>query len=320
MELHPVLFASAAVLLIGRWSEQDCTEGLKIMYSSLVRSQESHPVLFLHSDSPQVIPAHTTMQTATNIIPILIDVESVLKDSPYNMPWHALSRAKLDFVEKLIREHGKPVVWIDLDTLLFVDISKSFALSSSWVLGFHHGGCEGKLTCSALSEPITPAFDAQGDMWSLDLAAIAEVRKFEYELLLSNSTLPSFDLQGYFSMMLQRRILSADLLHRLLPFNFGFACSSFTHPTAANLKITFSRTESKMLQCPLHIGVDMPKETGGISFTASTFSTLLLHNETPQFKYFGDETIQSWFLDWFYSPLPQAFVAQYDDCLVTASC
>jgi len=257
------------------------------------------------------------MKTATNIIPISVDMESVLKDSPYDKPWHALSRAKLDFVEKLIREHGKPVVWIDLDTLLFVDISESFALSPAWVLGFHHGGCEGKLTCSALSEPITPAFDAQGDMWSLDLTAIAEVRKFENELLKSNSPLPLFDLQGYFSMMLQRRILSANLLHRLLPFNFGFACSNFNHPTTANLMLTLSRTESELLQCPLHLGVDMPKETGGISFTASTFKTLLLDSDSLQFKYFGNETVQSWFLDWFYSPLPQAFVPQYD---VAASC
>ena len=240
------------------------------------------------------------MGTPALISPVLIDVKQILETSVYEDPWHALSRAKLDMVEDLIKKYDKPVIWIDLDTLIFVDMVSSFQHASSWVLGFHHGGCDGKLSCTSVGEYIHPAFDVQGDLWAMDLANIVTVRAFENDIKARNK-LPVYDLQGMFSMMLERGLLRASLLHHLLPLSFGFACSNFQHPTPRNLQLVVQRS-SKYLGCPLHVGVDMPTSVGGISFTAPTFKTLFLDEDRPKFLYFTYD-VQRWFRKWFYAKL-----------------
>jgi hypothetical protein len=297
----PVIFASAAVVRIGRWDLQSTQRAIKLTYSSLVRSQTSYPLLFLHTDELRVIPRSTTMGTPVRISPVLIDMKQMLEASEYEDPWHALSRAKLDMVEVLINEYDKPVIWIDLDTFIFVDLASSFQHTSSWVLGFHHGGCEGKLSCASMDEDIHPAFDVQGDLWAMDLTSIDDIRAFENDLRAYGKSLPPYDLQGIFSMMLERGLLRARLLHHLLPFNFGFACSNFEHPTPHKLQLFVEDESSQYLECPLHVGVDMPTSVGGLSFTAPTFKTLFLDEVRPKFSYFTFD-VQQWFRIWFYAP------------------
>ena len=52
----------------GRWNASTCKTGLRLMYSSLVRSQSEYPELHLYSNDPGVIPLLTTMETVPHII------------------------------------------------------------------------------------------------------------------------------------------------------------------------------------------------------------------------------------------------------------
>ena len=83
---------------------------------------------------------------------------------------------------------------------------------------------------------IRPEFDALGDLWSLDLGGIEKVRDFEKRWMSrAMATPPKYDLQAYFSLMLESGVFSENvLLHNILPgVNFGFTCSSFQHPISA---------------------------------------------------------------------------------------
>lgn len=297
------IFATAAVTSAGRWDAQTSSRALQIMYSSLVKSQVAYPLLYVHSDSPDVIPTLTTMSSAAAIRYVHLDMMRLRHASAYDVDWHILSRAKLEMVENLILKHKTNVVWIDLDTLVFVDLSSTFSISSSWVIGYQNGAClQGNCTRDVIPCPIDPENDAHGDLWSLDLKAIQRVRWLEESLLREGRPLPKYDLQGYFSMMMQNKLWSAKLLQDVLPFSFGFHCSGYLHPTAENLKLFLDRNLSSGLRCPAQTGLDVPEEVGTMSFTAPTFQKLFLDSESLTFDFISDEHVRNWLHDWFYTP------------------
>jgi hypothetical protein len=99
----------------------------------------------VYTDVPEVVALETTMGTRTDIVSRVCDVTSL----PINVytknddkatlgsKWASLSRAKLDVVEDLIFHKGGRVVWIDLDTFVFVDLTRAFRPSvASWVVGY----------------------------------------------------------------------------------------------------------------------------------------------------------------------------------------
>lgn len=294
------LFATSALTHGGRWDGVSVRRALRLMYSSLYRAHQKAVKLVVYTDDPREVQiSNTTWGAKVNLFYQKIDVETLSKFSVYEDPWHAISRSKLNEVEALMLRCRKRVIWIDLDTLVFVNLERTFEFANSWVVGFHHGDCRRLKRCSKLGIEIPSEFDIQGDLWSLDFQEIDEIRKLEREMTMTGQDLPVYDVQGYLSILLTQNKISPKLLHRILPFNFGFACSDFHHPSEINLEL-MSDSSSVYLLCPLHDGVDMPMEVGSMSFTAPTFTHLFLGSDQPNFSFIKSESVVLWFLCWFY--------------------
>ena len=89
------------------------------------------------------------MGTRVDIVARVCDASSLPKNvystsshgaTNNNNEWASVSRAKLDVVEDIIVQEGEPVIWIDLDTLVFTDLSSARRREvSSWVVGYQRG-------------------------------------------------------------------------------------------------------------------------------------------------------------------------------------
>jgi len=123
---------------------------------------------------------------------------------------------------------------------------------------------------------IEPKYDTLGDLWSVNLQAINVFKKYERKHIESGLELPKYDIQGFFSLMLQDGVLPVVLLHDELDNSFGFFCSNFKHPSVDNLELT---VDAGLLVCPARPGVDMATKVGSISFTAPTFQQLFLDED-----------------------------------------
>ena len=290
----------------GRWSVESTKTALRLMYSSLARSQATKPRLHVYTDTPDVIPLETTFGTEVDVITHACDAHSFPANAYTKVgSWAALSRAKLDAVDYLMTMFGARVIWIDLDTLVFVDLAQTFRQSSSWVVGYQRGAnCSGLRACfRSMYSKVRPEFDALGDLWSLDRETVTKVREFERRRILSNARKPpKYDLQTYYGQMLEEETLSSDgLLHKLFPnYNFGFFCSNFMHPTVENLKLSID--EEGNLICPRLPNVKMGERVGAISFTAKTFqSTFSVDGDA--FEVISHPGARRWLRDWFYGPI-----------------
>jgi hypothetical protein len=290
----PLVFVSAAYNL-PRWGDTDRSRAIQLMYSSLARSQLHIPKLYLFTDDVAVVPNRTTFNTHADIVVINREFSSFPR-TPFDNKWIALSRLKLDMVEEIIYQSGKRAVWIDLDTLIFVDLTPS-SLASSWFVGYQHGGCNGSWNCSWFPQPIAPINDCHGDLWSLTMEDIRKVRDYEKGMLKRGEKLPKFDLQGYFTMMIQHGELPATFIHHIIPYSFGFACSSFKHNSAHQFNVVVSE---ESILCPVHVGVDLPPIVGGLSFTADSFKAAFLKERHSRFMTFPNEHFREWLLRWFY--------------------
>ena len=286
----------------GRWDSASCKRALRLTYSSLVRSQSKFPRLHLYTDDLTVVPKRTLSGIKTNIVvhqsrPDLLPVNQYTgKD-----PWLALSRAKLDVVEHLMALTGRNIIWIDLDTLVFVDLS--LTNTHSWVIGYQHGNC---FNCSAehisqggpFDRPIEPKFDIFGDLWALNLSGIKAFRRYEQKHVSSGLPLPSYDLQGYFTLMLADSALPASLLHDVLNYNFGFVCSGFDHPSPTNMKL---KVVEGTLSCPVEASLEkkISDSVGSISFTAHTFVDMVLKAPIGNFTWVENEPARAYLQSWF---------------------
>ena len=286
-----------------RWDTRSARTALRLMYSSLVRSQSTIPRLHVYTDAPDVVPEETTFGEKTQIVVHACHAHS-FPENPYSKigKWAAVSRAKLDAVEDLLLQHGGRIIWIDLDTLVFVDLTKTFRQSPSWVVGYQRGvKCQGLSDCIPLASSwVRPEFDTLGDLWSLDLHTITKVRDFEKRRITSSRRRPpKYDLQTYFGLMLEENTLPhSGLLHRILhEYNFGFFCSGFRHPTSQTLRLS---VDKRHLVCPLKAGVGMGQRVGTISFTAKTFKLMLLNEARTQFEAVIDSSAREWLVTWFY--------------------
>ena len=306
---EPIRFATFAFARNAgkRWSVESTKTALQLMYSSLARSQARKPPrLHVYTDTPDVIPIETTFGTEVDVIMHACDSHSFPPNAYTNVgPWAALSRAKLDAVEHVMTAFGARVIWIDLDTLVFVDLGQTFRQSSSWVVGYQRGAhCEGMRACfHSAHSSVRPEFDALGDLWSLDRETIAKVRDFERRRITSSArTPPKYDLQTYYGQMLEEEMLSSDvLLHKLLPsHNFGFFCSNFMHPTVENLELSID--EEGNLVCPRRPDVKMGERVGTISFTAKTFQSMF-SADGDVFETIAHPGARRWLRDWFYGPI-----------------
>lgn len=289
----------------GRWDVVVCRRALTLMYSSLVKSQTEFPQLHVFTDVPEILPTTTLSGKQVSITAHVRRIEEICHNSYTGKDsWKSLSRAKLDVVEELVISSGGQVIWVDLDTLVFTDLGVSKYIS--WVVGYQHGSCKGRITCSAehvsnggpFLQIIEPRHDALGDLWSLNLTSISAVRRYEAMHERNELPLPHYDLQGYFSLMLQDGALPAQLLHETLDYNFGFVCSQFAHPTPENVIL---RVVSGKPSCsPGDLEHVMSRNVGSISFTAPSFQELFLKTERPEFDWLTDEQAATWLNSWFY--------------------
>ena len=307
---HNVAFVTFAFTSAAgdRWNANTSRLALQFMYSSLVKSQSTYPKLHVFSNERSVIPKLTTQGMTPNIIFHQRETHSFPKNeySKAGDPWRGLSLAKMDAVEEVIKFDGVQAIWIDLDTLLFVDLSSVRLASQSWVVGYQTGGCGGtNKNCSyehvsrggfTLGN-IEPRFDAYGDLWSLTVANIESIRKYKLARIRKGLKPPLYDLQGYFTFMLHDGLLDVQLIHDILPYNFGFFCSNFNFPNEKNLEIS---VKDDHLICPEREYVSMQSHVGSISFTAITFQNLFLKDST-EFTFIQDELARSWMKRWFYA-------------------
>lgn len=189
----------------GRWTSKQASRAIRLMYSSLVKSQSQFPRLHVYTDTPEVIPNATTMETPVDIITHICKPNDFPRN-PYTGTdeWKSLSRSKLDVVEQLIISRKNSIIWIDLDTIVFVDLGIS--ATTSWVVGYQNGSCEGAKTCSwehvqnggAVVRQIEPKYDTLGDLWSVNLQAINAFKRYEKTHIESGLELPRYDIQGFF--------------------------------------------------------------------------------------------------------------------------
>ena len=128
-----------------RWEAASARRALRLMYSSLARAHAILPRLHVYTDSAEVIPSETSFGVKTKI-----HVHTCASDSfPFNPytkigKWAQISRAKLDVVEDVLLKYGGRVIWVDLDTLVFVDLSDTQTIEVdgvkvSWLENDHPG-------------------------------------------------------------------------------------------------------------------------------------------------------------------------------------
>mmetsp|Transcript_9654 Transcript_9654/g.9759 ORF Transcript_9654/g.9759 Transcript_9654/m.9759 type:complete len:262 (-) Transcript_9654:1057-1842(-) len=232
-----------------------------------------------------------------------------MKIVPHASKWLALSRAKLDTFEEYLIDGGPQPVWIDLDTVVFDRAAVNSTVP--WVYGYHHG-----------NKTRNHCF---GDIFSLDTETLQEIRRLENELLNENKiSLPMYDLQGYFSILLERQQTEASsYLHPVLSsssinshaaillhvvqedspnFAFGFDCSAGKHPELQYLKDQVRRWNGEKggLMCKNYRGEDT--KVARMSFTASTYKSFFLEsNEDTAFDVIVDEGGRNALNEFFYN-------------------
>lgn len=258
------------------------------MYSSLVKAHQCTPLMYVYSNDPDALNnklLRTTMNTETNI-KVISRAVSAIDGHGYAAKWQALSSYKLDIME-LHLKRNENVVWIDTDTLVFTDLRSVTTVASSWVVGWEHGRhfeAEHRVIAGV---PVPPEFEALGDLWTIDLETIQELRELET----TQSRKPMYDLQGYFSILMTQGSTRIDLLQRLMPGrSFGFQCSNWAHPNDENFQPIILENE---LHCKDRQGIEMsPSRVGAISFTANTFKTLMIQKGMLPNQ---DPKVASWF-------------------------
>jgi hypothetical protein len=288
-------FVTFANTHIGRWSKADLKNGLKLMYSSLVRAHNCRVVLHVYCDSLSLMTVlehiNTTMGTSSNITAYFLSVE----DNAYTNPWLRLSRHKLNIMSKHIRS-GSRVVWIDVDTLIFTDLREAFELSSTWVIGWQNGNKNRNKHVKISGVSIPPVFDAQGDLWSVDSDAIEEVVALEKSLKVK----PRYDLQGYFSILLARGSSRFRLLTDVMKnYTFGFQCSNYEHPTTSNFEPLIIDNQ---IHCRDRQDVGTSTRVGSISFTAPTFRRMFLSqpSDISEMSQVTNRRARNWLIHYFH--------------------
>jgi len=286
------------IIRFERWSVGDLENGLKLMYSSLVRAHNCEVVLHVYCDSPTLMRAlkhlTTTMGTSSNITAYFLSTDSI-RDNAYTDPWLRLSRHKLNIMSRHVRS-GTRVVWIDVDTLVFTDLREAFELSSTWVIGWMHGNRNRDKYVKISGVPIPPVFETQGDLWSIDSDAIEEVLALEKSLKVK----PEYDLQGYFSILLTRNSSRFRLLTDVIKnYTFGFQCSNYEHPTTSNFQPIVVNNQ---LHCRDRQNLGTSTRVGSISSTAPTFKKMFLaeNGDIFQMSQVSNNVARSWLKNYFY--------------------
>ena len=333
-ESNAPTFITFAFSYVGRWTVDDMLAGLRLMYSSLVRSQRCDPLLYVYTNSDDIVGGlvflRTTMGTRARVTAVLYKstringhgYESISRSRRWCWPicsggsgsegsrWHSMSRHKLDIMKRHLLQGEQPV-WIDLDTLVLADLSLVFRNSSSWVLGWQHGRTLRGGTLEIISKVTIPMrSNAQGDLWAVDMAGIDEVERLEASLLDAGTELPQYDLQGYFSIILAtNRTTTFRIIQDIMPaFAFGFECSRWDHPTSANFKPRVATNElnagGNLIASTFPPGAKREHLTCGgrpaavLSFTAPSFKKLLLYDS--YFSPIEDNDVRNWLRAYFY--------------------
>lgn len=277
---------------------------IRLMYSSLARAHSCAPLLYLYTNSVNIANKvsllNTTMQTRTNIQAIVRKV-STIKRRGFEDTWRELSRHKLDVVTEHMAR-GERLVWMDLDTLVFVDLTPAFREDVAWAVGWSHGksgvGSAAELAQIYSGVNVSPKLEVNGDLWLLNMDAINETIALETELKQNNATLPAYDLQGYFSILLTRNSTNFKVLQDIIPdYSYGFQCSSFSHPTATAFRPQVIDGE---LHCPDNQGVGLSSKVGSISFTSPTFRDVILRDPV-NFSGISVPASREWLKQWFYN-------------------
>ena len=292
------VFVTYAVASVGRWKHAVIKNALKIMYSSIARSyiDEGPPLLYVYSDtSPEKLhPATTTFGTPTRITFRRFDMGLLKKHPRYTNPWKQLSRSKLDTIMQHVRT-GEKAVWIDLDTLVL----DKLPLNVPWVVGWQHG--KARLANELKDYNISFRNDAHGDLWFVD-DSIAQAVEFTEQRL---KKLPLYDLQGIFSILLEKNSTRLAVLQDSWPRAVGFEClgkmHGKQHPHIQNL---FLRPANGIdanhpgINCTTSWGADL--RVGMLSFTAPTFLAIFqLGSASPKVhaKNMTKKALDAWLFD-----------------------
>lgn len=282
------VFCTFAFTHVGRWSARDMRTALRYMYSSLDHAHNDRGVLLhLYTNAAAAgFERFTTFRGgAANIRVHRVNVSDIVTHG-YKDRWAGLSAFKLD----IVASHRGPVIWIDLDTLVFTSLD---GVGPDWVVGWHHGARD---TTEISGHPIPPWADCQGDIWSLSPAGVGAVSAVEH----ATAEKPTYDLQGFFSIGLATgRLGPVRILQELLPRHaLGMHCFGFKHPVAEkfNGRVVVGADNTSHIECApfQHLGTRM----GVLSFTAPTFRRVVIAGQLLDERAMGPAA--AWFRAWFF--------------------
>jgi hypothetical protein len=272
----------------GSWSVDIARRALLLMYSALARSQNELPLLYVYSnvEREKLVSTETTFGTKMNIVwKPFVQITSSYKD-----PLKELSRSKLDLVAAHL-SYGETPIWIDLHTLVFMDLSKFVA--KPFVIGWAMD--KSVAPRKILEVDVDPRSQAQGDLWFMDGSAVKETLALEATL----TNIPEYDLEGYFSIMLHRNKSRFSVLQELsIEHSFGFECLGKFHgvspeyPYASHMNITWKSSSGFVCH---------DKPLGVLSFTAPKFKELFLEKVYPTFQFIKDYDSRRQFHKYFYN-------------------
>jgi hypothetical protein len=206
---------------------------------------------------------------------------------------------KMDVVREHLN-HGERLIWIDLDTLVFADLSPMIQEDVGCVVGWQNGkmGLRSKLVLKMFSGVnVLPKFDVYGDLWSLNLKALDEISSLRMEQKEKNISRPWYDLQGYMSILMSQGSTNFKILQEIMPnYSYGFQCSNYKHPDVEFFK---PKIINKELHCPDNQGIGLGSKVGSISFTSPTFKRTIL-SDPVNFSAILDPDVREWLKKWFY--------------------
>lgn len=304
----------------GKYSTMQLQRGLRVMYSSLVKSHKCSPKLHVYTDlldhqRQGLSFQYTTMGTVPNIEihDMVMDYVTQNVFSQYSSPgqhvngewgglsraeWSGLSRAKLDHLALHLPGNA---VWIDTNTLMFQNIIPNLSPDMrNWVSGYKHGLRnlpKSNNDYRYSNTQIEPRNDVVGDIFSFDERGVSAIQHFESTIARMNR-LPESGLPGIISMMLQQDAFSKlQIIQDVQPYSFGFSCTQYQE-TSRKLLNWFVDVFGNNLVCENQGSKQL---VGILSLTSSSFYDIFGKEDQFDFGFFEQEKVQDFFDKFFFT-------------------
>lgn len=183
----------------------------------------------------QLSDFRTTLGSRSNIVTRIEPIERVQQMKYGYDVWRSLSRHKLTVMKRHMANLAERLIWVDLDSLIFEDMTPAYNSAFSWAVGRTP-------KVPSLQEMYKVRYRkdmdlkcfVNGDIFSITEGGFTEF--LDYEKAHPNPK-PEYDIQGYISLLLAQPGGSQHfrILQEVMPgFAWGFGCSDQIHPYETN--------------------------------------------------------------------------------------